>query len=767
MPIRYLKTKPGGGLLNPRQPFATMGAGLREPLLFRTDRNVRVTDTASHRQDCLYYRHCDSTGKVDFMSDTTSELADNPLLATEGLPDFARIEPSHVVPAVRHLLATSLERLEALEANIQPTWEGVIEALEGLDRPFEHAWQPVSHLFGVKNSPELREAYETVLGEIVEFGLRASQSEPIYRAIKELRDGEVWNTLSPTRKRIVEKKLLDAELSGIALSESDRERFNEIAGELSQLSTDFSNHVLDATKAFSLVIEDPQDAEGLPSSLRQLAAQSYNESQQQEEGGEESAAEATPESGPWRITLDHPSFGPFLQHCCNRNLRERVYRAFITRAAEGEFDNSDSIPKILSLRVEKAKLLGYEDFAAVSLATKMAENVAAVEQMFETLRSASWNSAVQDLDDLKQLATASGCEEPLAHWDVAFWAERLRETRFDFTDEQLRPYFSLERVLDGLFSLVNRLFGITVESVADVSVWNDDVRFFNIHNEAGEHVASFYLDPYSRPENKRGGAWMDECLSRRIVDGSVQLPVAQLVCNSTPPVGDKPSLMTFREVETLFHEFGHGLQHMLTTVDEADASGISGVEWDAVELPSQFMENWCYHKPTLLGMAAHFETGEPLPDDLFQKILAARTYRAGSMMLRQLLFGMTDMALHHGYDPDGDETVFSLHERMAEKTSVLPMRAEDRTLCAFQHIFAGGYCAGYYSYKWAEVLSADAFGAFEDAGLDNERAVSETGRQFRDTILSAGGGRHPMELFKAFRGREPSPEALLRHNGLS
>jgi oligopeptidase A len=489
--------------------------------------------------------------------------------------------------------------------------------------------------------------------------------------------------------------------------------------------------------------------------------------QKQEGNDEASASEATPENGPWRITLDHPSFGPFLQHCRNGALREQVYHAFITRASEGDFDNSDSIPQILRLRVEKAKLLGYEDFAAVSLATKMAGNVAAVEEMFETLRSASWDAAVQDLDDLKQLAAASGCEEPLEHWDLAFWAERLREDRFDFTDEQLRPYFSLERVLDGLFGVVNRLFGITVKPVADVSVWHDDVRFFNVHNEAGVHVASFYLDPYSRPENKRGGAWMDECLSRRLVDGSVQLPVAQLVCNSTPPVGDKPSLMTFREVETLFHEFGHGLQHMLTTVDEADASGISGVEWDAVELPSQFMENWCYHKPTLLGMTAHFETGEPLPEDLFQKILAARTYRAGSMFLRQLLFGSTDMALHHGYDPDGEELVFSLHKRMAEKTSVLPMRDDDRTLCAFQHIFAGGYSAGYYSYKWAEVLSADAFGAFEEAGLDNDAAVAETGRLFRDTILAAGGGVHPMELFKAFRGREPSPEALLRHNGLS
>jgi oligopeptidase A len=695
------------------------------------------------------------------MADATADLTNNPLLVNEGLPPFDRIDAAHIVPAVRQVLADAEQQLTKLEANASPTWAGTIEALDAIDRPFEYAWSPVSHLMGVKNSSELREAYEEVLGEVVEFGLRMKQSEPIYQALKSIRDGDGWNALDGVQRRIIEQKLLHAELAGIGLDGADLERFNEIAGELSKLSTDFSNHVLDATKAFELVMTEKDDAAGLPSSLLAMTAASYNDAKN------EDAAEATPDNGPWRITLEAPSFVPFMQHCKRRELREQVFRAFVTRASAGEWDNSPLIEQILKLRMEQAQLLGYDNHAEVSLATKMAAGVSAVEEMFETLRSASWESAQQDMDDLRKLATDSGETEPLTHWDVAFWAERLRESRFDFTDEQLRPYFPQDRVLDGLFSLVERLFGITVKAANDeAGMWQDDVSFYKVFNEAGDHVASFFLDPYSRPADKRGGAWMDDCLVRRRTADSLQLPVAHLVCNSTPPVGDRPSLMTFREVETLFHEFGHGLQHMLTTVDFADASGINGVEWDAVELPSQFMENWCYHKPTLIGMTAHFETGEPLPDELFEKICAARTYRAGSNMLRQLRFGMNDMQLHTAFKPGGDESVIELQRRVAEQTSVLPMFDDDRSLCAFQHIFAGGYAAGYYSYKWAEVLSADAFSAFEDAGLDDEQAVQTTGRRFRDTILSQGGGKHPMELFKEFRGREPNPEALLRHNNL-
>ncbi len=702
------------------------------------------------------------------MGGQNTELHDNPLLAGGGLPRFDQIEPEHIVPAVRHVLAEVERELVNLENNLTPTWSGLMEPLEQLDRPFEYAWSPVKHLFGVKNSPELRQAYETVLSEVVQFTLRAKQSQPIYEAMKAIQQGDVWNSLHEAQQRIIGTRLLHAELAGIGLKDDNRARFNQIAQELSQLSTDFANHVLDATKDYELILTDKSDIEGLPPSLLQLAAHSYNEAQVNNEKSDQALAKATADNGPWRFTLEGPILVPFLEHCRRRDLREELYRAFINRAAEGELDNSEIIVRTLQLRRESAQLLGYKTYAQVSLADKMASDVAAVEQMFETLRSASWEPAQKDLQDLKQLAAESDVTEPIMHWDVAFWAERLREKRFDYTDEQLRPYFPLERVLDGLFLLVTKLFNISVTPAdKEAPVWHPDVRFFKITDGSGNQIAAFFLDPYSRPQDKRNGAWMDECLSRRRISNALQLPVAHLVCNGTPPLGNKPSLMTFREVETLFHEFGHGLQHMLTTVDYADAAGINGVEWDAVELPSQFMENWCYHKPTLLGFSGHFETGEPLPDDLFEKIRAARTYRSASLMLRQLLFGMTDMTLHNDFDPDSSETVFDLHRRISEKASVLPLLPDDRSLCAFQHIFSGSYAAGYYSYKWAEVLSADTFSAFEEAGLDNDQAVIATGRRFRDTVLALGGSRHPMQIFTDFRGREPNPEALLHHSGLA
>lgn len=694
--------------------------------------------------------------------DPQSTLADNPLLVSEGLPRFDRIEPYHIQPAIQALLEQSKVSLKKIEEQAEPTWEGLLQPLEELDNPWERSWGPVGHLQGVKNTPELREAYESVLPEIIAFSLSVKQSKPIYLAMKTLRNSAKWDELNAARQRIIEKHLLTAELAGISLEGEQLERFNEIATELSQLSTNFANHVLDATKAFTHIISDASDVEGFPESLKQLTAQSYNSWEEKN-----AEIEATPEQGPWRISLDFPCFGPFMQHCRNRTLREKVYRAFLTRASEGETDNTSLIPQILKLRKEKAQLLGYTNFAEISLAEKMAPSIQAVLEMEEKLRIASFDAGQQDLKDLQEFAAKQGESEPIIQWDVAFWSERLREERFNYTDEELRPYFSLEKVLDGLFQLVNRIFGITVTPVSEgIPTWNDDVRYFSIANEQGETIAGFYLDPYARPADKRGGAWMDDCLGRKIVDGNIQIPVAHLICNSTPPVGSKPSLMTFREVETLFHEFGHGLQHMLTTINEADAAGINGVEWDAVELASQFMENWCYHKPTLLGMAQHFETGETLPDELFEKIVAARNFQAGSQMLRQIQFGVIDLKLHSEFDPEGPQSVFDIQREVSQTTSVLPMLPEDRFLCSFQHIFAGGYSAGYFSYKWAEVLSADAFSAFEDAGLDDERAVAETGRRFRDTILALGGSRHPMDLFEEFRGRAPSPDPLLRHTGL-
>ncbi|MBS0204642.1 MAG: M3 family metallopeptidase [Planctomycetes bacterium] len=689
------------------------------------------------------------------------QLINNPLLATTGLPDFAAIQPEQIVPAVRHLLADVSARLTAIERELKPTWQGTIGRLEELDPPFEYGWKPVGHLFGVVNSDALRTAYETVLPEVVEFGLRASQSEPIYRTLKQLRDSSEWASLSPPQQRIITDRIKGAELSGIALTGDQRERFNAIEQELSQLATEFSNHVLDATKAFGLEITNPADTDGWPSNLRNLASRSWNAAHA------DATDKATPEAGPWRITLEAPLFTPFMEHCRNRDLREQLYRAFVTRASSGPLDNGPLINRILALRQEKSHLLGYHNFAEVSLARKMAPNVDAVRTMFRQLRDASWQAAVQDLEDIKTLKTSRGDTSELNVWDVGFWAERLREERYAYTDDELRPYFSFEKVLDGLFKLLTRLFGITVRQVTrGISVWHPDVRFYQVFDESGAQIASFFLDPFSRPENKRGGAWMDDCLGRRWIGEHLQLPVAHLVCNQTPPHGDTPSLMSFREVETLFHEMGHGLQHMLTRVDFADAAGINGIEWDAVELPSQFMENWCYHRPTLMSLTGHYQTGAPLPDALFEKIRAAKNYRAGSMMLRQLLFGMTDLTLHSDFDPSGSETPHDLNRRLSQQTSVLPLLPEDRSLCSFQHIFSGGYAAGYYSYKWAEILSADAFGAFEDVGLDNVEKVAATGRRFRDTVLALGGGQHPMDVFRAFRGREPQVDALLKHAGL-
>lgn len=692
-------------------------------------------------------------------------IKDNPLLIGSGLPNFADIKPEQVVPAFNQLLAELDQELTKLETEVQPTWRGLVEPLEKITERLSWSWGVVSHLMGVKNSQELREAYETVQPQVVQFSNKLSQSQPIYNAFKALRASDTWDSLDFAQKRIVEAAIRDAELSGVGLQGEARERFNAIQMELAELSTKFSNNVLDATKTFSLTLTKKEEVDGLPPSLLSLAAQAARDAKEEN---------ATPENGPWRITLDFPSYAPFMQYSTRRDLREKLYKAFITRASAGELDNNPLIERILQLRQELAQLLDYKTYAEVSLASKMAPNVEAVEKLLEELRSASYDAAVKELEDLKAFAASKGAAEAndLKHWDITFWAERQREEKFAFTQEELRPYFPLPQVLDGLFGLVKRLFGVTVTPADGTApVWHEDVRYFQIADEAGSAIAYFYLDPYSRPAEKRGGAWMDICINRGkfTENGATQtrLPVAYLVCNQTPPVDGKPSLMTFAEVETLFHEFGHGLHHMLTKVDYTGAAGINNVEWDAVELPSQFMENWCYDRPTLFGMAKHYETGEPLPEHYYQKLLAAKNYMSGSGMLRQLHFSILDLELHYRYRPGGNETPKNVRDRIAKNTTVLPPLPEDSFLCAFGHIFSGGYAAGYYSYKWAEVLSADAFAAFEEAGLEDEEAVKTTGKRYRDTVLALGGSKHPMEVFKSFRGREPSTEPLLKHNGLA
>lgn len=691
-------------------------------------------------------------------------LMTNPLLIGKGLPPFADIEAKHIVPGITELLANLDRELAAIETNLEPTWNELMEPLQQIVDRINWSWGIVIHLMGVKNSPELREAHDTVQPKVIQFFNKLNQSKPLYQAFKTLRDRNNWNSLELGQQRIIETAIRDAELSGVGLEGEARDRFNSIQLELAELSTKFSNNVLDATKAFSLTLTNKDEVEGLPPSLLSLASQAARS---------ESGEDSTPETGPWRITLDSPSYVPFMQHSKRRHLREKLYKAFLSRAADGDMNNYPIIDRILELRQQKAELLGYQSYAELSLASKMAPTVAAVEGLLEELRGASYDAAAKDIEALKAFAASKGAEEAknFLNWDVGFWAERLREDKFNFTAEELRPYFPLPQVLDGLFGLVKRLFGATITPAnGQAPVWHEDVQYFQVSDRSGKAIAYFYLDVYSRPAEKRGGAWMDECINRaKFVENgqaNIRLPVAYLQCNQTPPVDGKPSLMTFAEVETLFHEFGHGLQHMLTRVDYPAAAGINNIEWDAVELPSQFMENWCYDRTTLFGMAKHYKTGEALPEHYYQKLLAARTFMSGSAMLRQLHFGFLDLELHHRYQPGGEETVVDVRNRIAQKTVILPPLPEDAFLCAFGHIFAGSYAAGYYSYKWAEVLSADAFAAFEEAGLENESAIASTGERFRDTVLALGGSLHPMDVFKEFRGREPNTEPLLRHSDL-
>ncbi len=722
-------------------------------------------------------------------------LQNNPLLERGPLPPFDRIEAQHVEPAVRAILKRCQKQLAQIEHQIEessPSWE-LLEQLNQLEYELQRSWGPVEHLLAVKNSPELRRAHESVQEDVVRFSLRLSQSRAIFKALEKL----ATTSLSPPQKRILELRLKEARRAGVALEGAALQRFSDIVAQLSRLSTDFANHLLDSTNAFALLLTERSQVEGLPLSLLRLAAQSYNTALDQNQpesdtpgnssagdGAAESDAvgnssagngatgdvtpPATAEKGPWRITLDLPSYLPFMQHAADRSLREKLYRVYISRASYGKEDNLPLIERILELRQEQAQLLGYENYAQLTVENRMAERVEDIYGLLEELQKVVYPLAGRELQELQELADASGENEPIAHWDIPFWAERLRERSFGFTDEELRPYFPLPRVLHGLFTLSEQIFGIKIEAAdKKAPLWHPDVRYFIVNNEKGEEIASFYLDPYSRPQEKRGGAWMGDCIGRRRTASGIEKPVAYLICNSMPPTGDRPSLMSFHEVTILFHEFGHGLQHLLTEVDFPDVAGINGIEWDAVEIASQFMENWCYQRKVLLDLSAHLESGESLPDVLCEKIAKSRTYRAASTMLRQISFSLVDMELHYRYNPtDKKRSALQLEQAIRRKLSPLPPLPEDRFLCSFSHIFAGSYAAGYYSYKWAEVFSADAFSAFEEAGLEEQQSLSQVGRRFRDTILALGGSRHPAEVFQLFRGRKATTDALLRHAGL-
>lgn len=699
------------------------------------------------------------------------DLKTSPLLQQAGLPVFEAITPECVVPAIEHLVQRMGEEFEELEKVLDDPIRGsafgtsrmlydfpmVIDRLEEIRSPLEYAWGVVTHLMGVKNSDELRAAHKQVQATVIQAFQQVGQSKALYKALKHLQKPVARRSMSEAQIRIIDKSVQQMELGGVGLEGEAKERFNAIELELAELSTKFSNNVLDATKAFSITITNKEDIEGLPeSAFAQLAQSAVS-------AGEK---DATAENGPWRVTLDMPSYIPIMQHAKNRELREKLYRAFITRASEGETNNSPIVVKILQLKKEKANLLGYNNYAEVSLASKMAKQVSAVDSLSEMLREKARPAAERELAQLQEYANVHGHEGELKLWDITFWTERQKEALYAFSAEELRPYFPLPKVLDGMFDIFHRLFGLVItQADGKAQVWNKDVRFFDISDQSGTKIASFFLDPYSRPENKKGGAWMDVCLQKSSVIPN-RLPVAYLTCNGSPPIGDTPSLMTFNDVETLFHEAGHGLQHMLTKVKHADAAGINNVEWDAVELPSQFMENFAVEES--LVQWRHYETGEKLPSDLLAKLKGQKTYMAATQMMKQLYLGQLDMELHARFDPSKatEDDVKQCQRRIAEKYQVTQPLPEDMFLCGFSHIFAGGYAAGYYSYKWAEILSADAFAAFEEAGLENADKVSEIGHRFRDTVLAMGGGRDPAKVYRDFRGRDATPDALLRHSGL-
>lgn len=702
----------------------------------------------------------------------------NPLLETTGLPRFDRITPDLVVSGVRAALKTMEANLVALENSLDaldeshaPHWDNTCAPLARLTRPYARSWNAVGHLLSVMNSDALRAAHQEIMPEVVAFGLRFAQSRPVYNALKKIAGNHAyWESLPRVKQRIIEDRLRDAELSGVGLTGAKKERFLAIENELSQLSTDFSNRVQDATKAWSKTFTQPGQVEGWPSVLKQMAAQSWNAHKPENEPA------ATTETGPWRLTLDGPPYMAFIQHHKIREDRREGYLAFVTRASENSpsagHDNGPAMKKILELRREKAELLGFACFADLSLSVKMAQEQTPVREMYEELIAASKEHARKELAELQAFATGKGFGEALAPWDVPFFSERLREEKYAYTDDQVRPYFPLPRVMDGLFALCTKLHGVTFaqEPAGSFPTWHADVAYYAVKDERGKTIAHFYLDPYARAGLKRGGAWVNGCLGRHVDGDDTQLPVTHIVCNGTPPAGEgashTPSLMSFDEVVTMFHEFGHALQSMLTTVDEADAAGLACIEWDAVEIASQFMENWCYHKPVLLGMSSHFKTGEKLPEDLFKKIAAARTFRAGSAFIRQLHLGYADLELHSRYEPAVDGTPNDVAHRLGRDMLPLAPVAQDRYFNSFTHIFSGGYCAGYYSYKWSEVLSADAFAAFEEVGLDNEAQVKTLGRRYRDTLLAMGGGEHPGKVYEMFRGKPASTAALLRHYGL-
>ena len=677
----------------------------------------------------------------------------NPLLTFTDLPPFSQIKPEHVKPAVEQVIEACRNKIEqVLEGNTSPSWDNLVAPIEEVDDRLSRIWSPVSHMNSVVNSDELRDAYESCLPALSEYGTWVGQHKGLFEAYKAIKASEAFSALNRAQQKTITDALRDFELSGIGLPADEQHRYGEISKRMSELGSQFSNNVLDATMGWSKQITDVAELVGMPESA--LAAA-------------KAAAESKEQEG-YLLTLDIPSYLPVMTYCDNQELRKELYEAYVTRASDrgpnaGKWDNTEIITEQLKLRHEVARMLGFNTYSEKSLSTKMAETPDQVLGFLNDLAVKAKPQGEREVEELRQFAEKEFGVSELNLWDIAYYSEKQKQNLFEISDEELRPYFPESNVVSGLFEVLNRVFGMSVTEREGVDTWHDSVRFFDIFDATGALRGSFYLDLYAR-EHKRGGAWMDDCRGRRITEsGELQTPVAYLTCNFNKPVGDKPALFTHDEVVTLFHEFGHGIHHMLTQVEAGAVSGINGVPWDAVELPSQFLENWCWEEEALSFISGHFETGEALPKEMLEKMLAAKNFQSAMFILRQLEFGLFDFTLHTEYDPEVGARVLETLADVKSKVSVLPSLDWNRFSHSFGHIFAGGYSAGYYSYLWAEVLSADAFSAFEEEGIFN----TETGNRFLSNILEMGGSEEPMELFKRFRGREPNIDAMLRHAGIN
>lgn len=674
-------------------------------------------------------------------------MSNNPLLSINDLIDFPAIKPEHVVPAMKSLIADAQETLTAVTQDSTPaTWDDVITPLEKKTLALSRAWGAVSHLMSVCDEPQLRKAYNEALPIVTQFWIGLSQSSlsQKYKAIKES-DG--FKNLSAVRQRIINEELIDFKLAGAFLPEDRKAELKTVKETLAQESQKFSENLLDATNAYGLLVDDEKELAGIPAD--DIAA--FKET-----------AQAANQEG-YRITLQIPHYLAVLQYAQNRKLRETLYHAYVIRASEldfdGKFNNNDVMRRIVDLRAQEARLLGYRNYGEVSLATKMAKTPEEVVAFLRDLAQKSLPQAKADMAEVKAFAKDNlGIADPQS-WDLPYASEKLREARYAYSDQEVKQYFTLPAVFSGLFGLVQTLFNIRIVK-DNAPVWHPDVQFFRIENAQGEKIAQFYVDLYARP-NKRGGAWMDNDRTRNRLYGSLQTPVAYLVCNFAKPVGDKPALLTHDDVLTLFHEFGHGLHHMLSRIEEPSASGINGVEWDAVECPSQFMENFAWDWTALESLTSHVQTGEKLPRSLYDKMLAAKNFQSAMAMVRQLEFGLFDMLLHTEFDSQKDN-ILDLLAEVRKEVAVTKQPDYNRFPNSFSHIFAGGYAAGYYSYKWAEVLSSDAFSLFEETGVLNP----ETGKKWLNEVLAVGSSRPAMDSFIAFRGRAPRIDALLRHSGI-